>query len=193
MTGQSFSLIPFPAQSIPELKITGNISRQSNLLAVHYSLSGNIENILLPVPTARPDRKDELWKATCFEFFLAIKNQPQYWEFNMSPSGDWNVYRMDAYRRIGFRGETSLQRLPFEVRNEEGVLTLSAAADLSPLFQQAQSLEMGITAVIQTKDGNETYWALVHPAPYADFHLRESFILVLAGQTHPLRQSARES
>lgn len=108
----------------------------------------------------------------------------------MSPSGDWNVYRMDAYRRVGFSEETSIQRLQFEAREAAGIFTLHAAADLSPLVQPTQSLEIGITAVIQTQDSNETYWALSHPAPYADFHLRESFTLALAGRTHPSPQSA---
>lgn len=180
------------------MTITGEIERVNNQLSVSYHVQADLENIMIPAPSTSPGRKDELWKATCFEFFLAVKGQSLYWEFNMSPSGDWNVYRMDAYRRVGFSEETSIQRLQFEVwnacversRNEAGILTLNAAADLSPLVQPTQSLEIGITAVIQTKDGYETYWALTHPAPYADFHLRESFTLALAGQTHPSPQSA---
>jgi hypothetical protein len=107
----------------------------------------------------------------------------------MSPSGDWNVYRMDAYRRIGFREETAIQRLPFEVRNEAAVFQLSALVELHPILQPNQSLEFGITAIIQTTDRNETYWALSHPAPSADFHLRESFSLGLAEQAHLPQQS----
>jgi hypothetical protein len=181
MTRQSFSLTPFPASSIPPIAITGNLSRQNNVLALSYSLVGNLESILMPSPSAHPARKDELWKATCFEFFLALKDQPQYWEFNMSPSGDWNVYHMDTYRRVGFREETSIRWLQFEVKDEVEKLTLNVTVDLSPIIQAAQSLDVGITAVIQTRDGDETYWALVHPASQADFHLRESFTLALAG------------
>ncbi len=190
MTKYSFSLIPFPAPNLPQISITGEISLQDNIVNLHYSLSGEIENILLPPTTANPTRKDELWKGTCFEFFLAIKNQPQYWEFNLSPSGDWNVYHMDAYRRVGFREETSIQQLPFEVWNEEGEFHLNTLVDLHPILPPDQFLEFGITAIIQTIDTNETYWALAHPAPVADFHLRESFILELAGQTHRSQQSA---
>jgi hypothetical protein len=40
---------------------------------------------------------------------------------------------------------------------------------------------MGISSVIQTLDGYETYWALVHPSQQADFHQREGFILALEG------------
>jgi hypothetical protein len=190
MTEQSFSLIPFPAPAIPEITITGTISRQNNFFEVRYALVGNLDQISLPLPSVNTGRKDDLWKATCFEIFMAWKDQPQYWEFNMSASGDWNVYRMDAYRRIGFREETSIQQLPLEIQREDHAWTVVAAIDLNPIFQQNEDLEIGITAVIQTRDGKETYWALTHPAPHADFHLRESFILALAPQTRPLGQSA---
>ncbi len=183
MTKKSFSLIPFPSPNTPQVTITGTLERQNDILALHYSLTGNIGKIFFPPPSMYSGRKDELWKRTCFEFFLAIKDQQPYWEFNMSPSGDWNVYRMDAYRRAGFREEASIQRLQFEAEKSERFFTLDAAVDLSPIFHTVQGLEVGVTAILQTQDGNETYWALTHPAPQADFHRRESFILTLAGQT----------
>src|SRR4026207_875348 len=102
-------------------------------------------------------RKGGLWQKTCFDFFLAIRGEPQYWEFNMSPAGDWNAYRMDSYRRIGFREETAILRLPFEVWNEGGIFHLNVLVDLQPILQPNRSLEFGITAVIQTTDRNETY------------------------------------
>ena len=204
MTKRSFSLISFPATNLPNISITGGISVQKNILHLSYSLAGNIEDVFLPPTSLTPGRKDELWKTTCFEFFLAIKEQPQYWEFNMSPSGDWNVYHMDAYRRVGFREETSIQKLPFEVqkarvarspqkepnRNEADGFHLNAIVDLHHILPPDQLLEFGITAIIQTTTGNETYWALTHPAPIADFHLRESFILGLAEQIPLAQQSA---
>ena len=190
MTERSFSLIPFSAPNIPNISITGDISLQNNIITLDYLLAGKIEEILLPAKSIMPNRQDGLWNMTCFEFFLAIKEQPQYWEFNMSPAGDWNVFHMVAYRRIGFREETSIQRLPFEVWYEAGTFHLKVLLDLHPILQPNQSLEFGITAVIQTTDRSETYWALSHPATAADFHLRESFILGLAEQAHLSRQSA---
>jgi len=205
MSRRSFSLIPFPASNIPAISVTGEISVQKNILHLSYSFTGNIEDVFLPPASVTPSRKDDLWKTTCFEFFLAIKDQPQYWEFNMSPSGDWNVYHMDAYRRVGFKEEISIQKLPFEVQNprvveaprtesrqyETDIIHLNAVVDLNPIVLQNQFLELGITAIIQTKDGNETYWALAHPAPFPDFHLRKGFILGLAGEAHLSQQSAR--
>jgi hypothetical protein len=178
---QHFSLIPLRDPKVPDITIEGNILRQNNLFSIHFALTGKVEDILFPIPTINPMRKDALWKNTCFEFFLAVKYSPQYWEFNMSPSGDWNAYHIEAYRRIGFREEILIQQLPFQVQKDVNGLVLDAFVDLNPIIQVKQDLEIGITTIIETKDGNETYWALVHPAPQADFHLRESFILGMAG------------
>ena len=180
MTGRAFSLIPFPDPNIPDITIQGKILRQNNLITIHYALRGSLENIFLPSPSVNPTRKEELWKTTCFEFFVAAKDSPEYWEFNLSPSGDWNVYRMDAYRRIGFREETLIQRLQFETQKDKNGFLLTADVELNSMIRVEQILEVGITAVIQTRERSESYWALVHPAPEADFHLRESFILAMA-------------
>src|SRR5215212_11018694 len=190
MTEHSFSLIRFPDSNSPDIKIVGKVSRQNNTLAVYYSLSGNVGDILFPETSQQPRRKDELWTTTCFEFFLAIPEQPQYWEFNMSPSGDWNIYHMDAYRRVGFKEEASFSRLPFEVKKEAGLFHMNVLVDLDPILQPGLLLEFGIAAIIKSTHGSETYWALTHPAPFADFHRRESFILGLAGQTDLSRQSS---
>jgi len=190
MTERSFFLVPFPAPAIPRISITGEISLQHGVVDLRYSLTGKIGEVFIPTKSMNPVRKGELWKTTCFEFFLAIKGQSQYWEFNMSPSGDWDVYHMDAYRRMGFREEMSIQQLPFEVQQETNGFSLDAVADLNPIIQPNQVLEFGITAVIQTTDGHESFWALAHPMSPADFHLRESFILELAEQVHLSSQSA---
>lgn len=191
MIEQPFSLIPFPTPYLPAIVITGTIARQDNLLSVQYALIGELEEIVLPSPSSAPGRKDELWTRTCFEFFLARETQPEYWEVNLAPSGDWNVYHMDAYRRLGFSEETRIERLPFEVRRETNTFILNATIDLNPIFQRSDRLEVGITAVIQAKDGSETYWALTHPALHADFHSRESFTLALAEQTQLSEQPVR--
>ncbi len=190
MSQQAFRLIPFPTSGIPAIAITGNVSFQNNVLALYYSVEGNIENILLPSPSAHPSRRDELWKTTCFEFFLAIKDRPEYWEFNISPSGDWNVYRMDSYRRVGFREEPAISHLPVQTLREKDEFSMEVSVDVGAIVRPDHELQMAVTAVIQTKNGNETYWALAHPAPQADFHIRQGFILSLAAQTYPASGSA---
>ena len=185
MTVAAFSLIPFPGSRVPDITLTGTISRLENRIAVSYSLAGTIEDLLLPPLSHQPRRKDELWKTTCLEMFLGIKDQPRYWECNFSPSGDWNIYRMEAYRRLGFDQEASISGLAIRAKRKVGAFSLATLVDLSPLVTDSDVLEIGLSAVIQTREGNETYWALTHPGAQPDFHLRESFILGLAGQTQP--------
>ena len=187
-----FTLVPFPAPKIPDISITGNFSFQSSILTLHYTLTGILETILLPPVSDPPSRRDDLWKRTCFEFFLAFKGQPGYWEFNVSPSGDWNVYWMDAYRRIGFREEPGISELRSDFQRALEGCALDVTVDLTSILDLGYELQMAITAIIQTRDGHETYWALTHPGINADFHWRESFVLKLAGQTHPSHQSARD-
>lgn len=189
MTAQSFALIPFPAPYIPEISITGQITRRDGMLHLRYSLNGEIGNIFLPFSSAQPERKGELWKNTCFECFLSRRDQPEYWEINISPSGDWNVFHMDAYRRVGFREEMSVQMLKFEAREEREAFILDASFALHAIISEHETLDIGVTAIIQAKGGKETYWALTHLASQADFHLKASFLLALEGQAHPSRQS----
>lgn len=178
MTRQSFSLIPFSIQDTPDLTINGQVTRRGNTFYIRYVLAVNLESVTLPALSATPARKDELWRTTCFEFFVAIKNMPQYWEFNLSSSGDWNVYVMDAYRQVGMREETRIKRLPFTVQKEKeaDILSLEVAINLDAIIAREKSIEVGVASVIQTKNGKETYWALLHPRPEADFHARESFV-----------------
>ena len=175
----TFKLIPFSAKEIPAINITGEITRSDNHLSIRYLASGEIDQIAFPLPTASPSRKNDLWKTTCFEFFISVKDKPKYWEFNLSPSGDWNVYVMDAYRQVNMREEKAFEQLPFEFDSNNAHLSLKISVDVSPIIQPEQTLQIGIATIIQTKDVTETYWALAHPTPQANFHTRESFILSL--------------
>ena len=179
MTEHSFVLVPFPNPDPPKIKITGRIARKKNTLSVQYLLSGKMDNILLPEPVTHPGRKNDLWLTTCFEYFLSLPEQPQYWEFNLSPSGEWNIFCMDAYRRVGFRQEDRIRNLNLEISKHAGCVRMDAVVDLDPLFESEMQIQAGITGVIQTREGSQSYWALTHPGPQADFHMRESFIIYL--------------
>ncbi|MBN3895899.1 MAG: DOMON-like domain-containing protein [Nostoc sp. NOS(2021)] len=197
MNDQTFSLQPFPStKSLPNLKIAGNIARNGNKLVICYVLEGDLKEIALAKPTVRVasrtegiappsntrSRKHELWKDTCFEFFLGIKDSLRYWEFNLSPAGHWNVYRFDGYRQ-GMQEETAFTTLPFSVQNQADGLALVLDVDLNKIVSANQAIEVGITTVIKDKDGEVTYWALTHRSAEADFHLRDSFIIKLLDLT----------
>jgi hypothetical protein len=176
MRESNFSLQPFPTDvSLPDLEITGKITRDRQILQVHYLLSGDLSEIAFLPLTATPTRQHNLWENTCFEFFLGMRNSTKYWEFNLSPSGDWNVYHFTDYRQ-GMEEETAITSLPFnlEMRSHSGQLDLEF--DLNSIILPEQDLDFGITTVIKTKKNQVTYWALSHSGMEADFHQRDSFI-----------------
>lgn len=178
MNDQIFTLEPFSStKPLSDLKITGSITRRANQLAIRYTLFDELKEVIIAPASDRPARKHELWKDTCFEFFLGIKDSQQYWEFNLSPAGHWNVYRFDGYRQ-GMQEETAFITLPFGVQNQADGLVVALDIDLDKIVS-AQAWEIAITSVIKHRDGEVTYWALTHRGAEADFHQRDSFIIEL--------------
>ncbi len=179
MSHQRFSLQPFPAATpLPHLEITGNIARSSNRLAIHYTLFGQLADIAIPAIETTLARRDGLWEETCLEFFLAAKNSQQYWEFNLSPAGHWNVYRFAGYRE-GMQEEAAFTALPFLVEIQLNSLSLALDVSLNRIIPAGKTLEVGICAVIQDRSGQLTYWALTHHGPRADLHRRDGFLVEL--------------
>ncbi|MEN8264041.1 MAG: DOMON-like domain-containing protein [Nitrospirota bacterium] len=179
MTGHSFALRPFaPDNSGPGLKITGNISRSSNILVIRYELSCPLQEIVIPQPSDMPVRRNLLWEETCFEFFLGTEKSESYREFNLSPSGHWNVYYFRSYRQE-MKEDAAVSSLPFSVKKDSDILKLELELNLDRIVPAEQPLNAAVSAVIKHTNGRTTYWALTHPGQKADFHLRDGFILEL--------------
>ncbi|NES25399.1 MAG: DOMON-like domain-containing protein [Symploca sp. SIO3E6] len=178
MNQQSFALQPFTSTSpLTNCEIVGSITRYNQTLTISYELHCQLTELVIPTLTREPMRKDGLWQETCFEFFVRVKDAPQYWEFNLSPAADWNVYRFAAYRQ-GMEEEKAFTSLPFSIEQQSNMLRLTLEVDLAELVSANQILEVAISAVVKSKEGEVSYWALVHPGSKPDFHHRDSFILI---------------
>jgi len=179
-----FSLKQFEKDS-SGATISGRIARRNNILLVSYELIGNLQNIDIPGRKQNPSRMKGLWENTCFELFAAVSDWEQYWELNVSPSGDWNVFRFEHYeeeRRIdNLREETLVTSLPSRTQartqKQPASLSLDCEFNLTNLVRENQLLEIGISAVIKMPE--RTYWALTHCDSRPNFHRRDSFILRL--------------
>jgi hypothetical protein len=176
MNERKFALQPWAPR--PDLKIIGKIARRAQTIAIHYELRGELAVVEMPPPADVPARRHGLWEGTCFEFFLAVQGAPQYWEFNLSPAGHWNVYHFAGYRQGG-QEEAAFASLPFRVRSRTDSWLLTLEVDLTKIIPPGQSLEIGISAVIKLREGEATCWALSHPGPRADFHRRDGFSVEL--------------
>lgn len=177
MKTEHFCLKPFEMDpSLETLQIEGYGVREGNNFRLHYTLSGDLAAIALASPAQHPQRLDNLWQTTCFEFFLALPNAARYWEFNLSPAGHWNVYRFENYR-AGMQPELAFSDLPFVIKVIDERLLLDLVIDLTKLFSVQQSFELGVTTVLEDQHQQISYWAISHPGQIPDFHLRESFLL----------------
>lgn len=147
-------------------------------LQLQFRLKGPKDQLICPPETAEPRRLDGLWNSTCLEAFFGIPGLTQYWEFNISPSGDWNLYRLEDYRR-GLTRETGMgiQAISFQrsVGDSECSLEAEICLDLGETFVAVGELEYSLTAVVEQKDFGLSFWALQHCSDEADFHRRESF------------------
>jgi hypothetical protein len=173
----NFSLIPFTPDTAASVQITGNIERRHNQLNIEYTLAGRSQ-ILIPEIANTSKRQFNLWEHTCCEFFLGLQDSTQYWEFNLSPAGHWNIYRFLDYRQ-DLVEEIAFDSLPFQVLPENDTLQLKLQVNLNKIITPEQSLQVGITTVIEDRESQISYWALTHPAEEADFHLRNSYLLKL--------------
>ncbi len=145
-------------------------------LHLQYELTGELSTLNIPAVQA-PCAVDGLWKHTCFEAFIAVNGEEGYYELNFSPSSTWAAYAFSGYRS---RSAWTINKAPIIrcAQTKESLLidVLIAAVDL-PLKQIEQSFQLGLTAVIETNEGELSYWALQHSDSAPDFHQRQHFIL----------------
>ena len=183
LTMPGLSLQPHPETPCPavnRIEVQCVLSPEG-ALSLSYQLEGKLDQLRIPAPNPTPCRRDELWRNTCFEVFMAGAGGRGYREFNFSPSGDWAVYEFDAYRS-GMRSPTVPEALRPKVTPELDGLRLEVT--LPPGLIQANPetrtpLRLAIATVIEMADGTHGYWALRHPPGKPDFHHADGFDLLL--------------
>lgn len=181
-----YDLIPhpdFPAP--PGISISVEAERDGGGLRLIYGLAGDEEDkfVSYPPPGTR-GRTNGLWKHTCFEAFVLVGDQLGYSELNFSPRGEWAAYAFDAPRE-GMRDLIGASE-PFAYliyRGDDGdgvhrwlYLTIDA-------FDTSVDWHLGLSAVIEARDGAKSYWALAHAPGPPDFHNRDCFIATLPAPT----------
>jgi hypothetical protein len=170
-------LIPFPTDDPPAvMRLVADAVRDGDVLAVRFRLTGDPADFPSPGATGPGSRRDDLWRDTCFEAFVAVAGEPRYAEVNLATSLDWNVYLFDGYRR-GMRPDLSLPDLPRATDLADGIFTATFSLPLASLEPGDCGLEVGLATVIRHADGRFGHWALAHPGERPDFHRREGFLL----------------
>jgi hypothetical protein len=165
------TLVPHPATppGDPLFKVWATIEHADALGAtastnVWFGIGAPAERFVIPEP-ADPARSDDLWQTTCFEAFLRIPGAAAYREWNFAPSGEWAAYDFTANRE----GRTDANVAPPYIRVEDNLIWWGVGVTF-PVAAEAL-WAIGLSAVLEEKDGTKSYWALAHPpGDKPDFH-----------------------
>ena len=176
-----FTLVPHPAtpSADPPFTVWASVDHASALSAtattnIWFGVGAPASRFVIP-KLSEPWRADELWQSTCLEAFLQAEGEDGYREWNFAPTGNWAAYDFAGYREGQGRAEVA----PPYVRMEDNFTWWSVGATIATAADTHWRL--GLSAVIEEKDGTKSYWALAHPNDdVTDFHDADCFIGRLA-------------
>jgi hypothetical protein len=180
----TWELVDFHGAS--SLRVAARAWRDGEALVVEHCVSPASALILRDAPGAPEERsrgepgrhplwRDELWRVTCFEAFVARPGSPGYMELNASPRGHFALYSFDSVRA----GMRPLADAEVVVRSHEegGALVVRTRAAPRGL---SGPLRVGLTAVVEVRELGLRYFALSHAGPKPDFHRPETWSVELA-------------
>jgi hypothetical protein len=132
---------------------------------IWFGVGAHPNRFVLPEPVEEPRRSEDLWETTCFEAFLREQGGQAYREWNFAPSGNWAAYDFSSHRD----GRTDADVAAPYVRFEDNMTWFALGATVA--VDSATHWQMGLTAILEEKDGTKSYWALAHPdGDKPDFH-----------------------
>ncbi|MEO5972801.1 MAG: DOMON-like domain-containing protein [Sphingomicrobium sp.] len=171
-----FQLVPHPTTppAASALKLWANVDHVASLGAVAttniwFGVGAPVDRFVIP-RLSEPWRADELWRTTCFEAFLRPAGADSYREWNFAPTGNWAAYDFAACRDGMTRAEIGS---PPYIRMEDNFTWWTVGATIAA--DASQHWQLGLSAVLEEKDGAKSFWALAHPPGAPDFHHPDCF------------------
>ena len=166
-----FNLVPHPMAppAGPAFKVWATVDHIASLGAVAttniwFGIGAPAERFVIP-KLSEPWRADDLWRTTCFEAFLRQAGTEPYREWNFAPSGNWAAYDFARHRDGMTRAEVGA---PPYIRMEDNFTWWTVGATIAA--EAGRPWQLGLSAVLEEKDGTKSYWALAHPPGEPDFH-----------------------
>lgn len=175
-------LIPFDQQIRTHIQIHTSLEIQNGIVHLVYQVTDANDDILNfniissnKMSFGKESRKNEIWKNTCFEFFVKKSGNKNYYEFNSDSSGNWNFYRFTEYRSP-IEIEEKIKEIRMEAHQNKTAKTLHFEVDLNALFQPKDSLLFSFSSIIN-ESGKISYWAHRHSSEKPDFHHVNNFTI----------------
>lgn len=145
------------------------------------------------VDTTKDGFNGELWKKSCFEFFIRDSKSGRYWEWNFVPSGSWGAFVFESERKRAFEKDNLTEAAPFyikyqeELKGDKKIIKLYTGIDLA--FSNflcwnfnnsslVNDLEISCNMISTHVNNKPIFWAIRHPElDRADFHNVKAFVL----------------
>ena len=96
---------------------------------------------------------------------------------NFSPSGDWNLYFFDDYRKNMITVQNAEEPIMEFLSYDQG-FNYKIIINLRPWFIYHSIPELSPAVVLESFEGKKTYWAFKHNSDKADFHNRSTFLVI---------------
>jgi hypothetical protein len=190
---QTFEIIPFQDNNLIE-SIRGEFEICEQQIVINFQLGGKVSEVCWPEKDESSGRQFGLWEHTCLEFFIGPEDSSNYWEFNLSPNGNWNCFSFSDLR-TDMQESSALELSLLACEVEENTATCTALIHCDDLIHDIvlSGIRIGISAVIEHTSGF-FYYALAHcsngqssngessngeKARRPDFHARENHLLLL--------------
>ncbi|HEX6660922.1 MAG TPA: hypothetical protein VF067_03520 [Sphingomicrobium sp.] len=175
------NLVAHPATppSDPEMKLWATVDHSGALGAtattnIWFGVGAPAGRFVIP-ESADPERTEDLWQTTCFEAFLRAEGEAGYREWNFAPSSQWAAYDFTSHRE----GRTDADVATPYIRTEDNLTWWALGATMAA--EAGIEWQLGLSAILEEKDGTKSYWALAHPkGDKPDFHDSVCFAARLA-------------
>ena len=161
-----------------DINIQANFEIVNKTLTLEFTVTGEIKNYIFNEPCIQT-REDELWKKTCFELFIAHKNNSAYYELNISPSTNWNFYSFSDYKTAMQEEEKNISepfihsskmrdeyRLSFEFYFYEELIE--------------KELIFNLAVILLDTKGIRHFYSINRREGKVDFHDKECWNLIIA-------------
>lgn len=156
--------------------VTVSWTRSSTGFMITYRLSGDLSKLVWPAQGGG-QRRDELWKTTCFEAFFRAQDSEHYVEFNFAPNGDWAAYQFSGHRSDQTRLTCSEPIVDSSLNQNTAIVQVTLPEGLPA--QGDHPILFGPTAILEATDETHSFWALHHALIKPDFHHIETFKITL--------------
>jgi len=156
-----------------EIEIKASFETTDNTIKASFEITGDISNYIFNHPS-RQTRKNELWKETCFELFLAHKNSSEYYEANISPSTEWNFYNFSDYKTDMKEKKDIYAPLISSVKMVDKY-SISFEFEFNAI---RSNLSFNLCVILLDKEGIRDFYSIHRKKENVDFHDREYWSLL---------------